>query len=130
MSALDAQRHGGGLSCAICAAPALPLDGICVFCHAPLDKEDEPAELLDYLVERIPIAKVKRGHLNRGPIVEMIVEVGGRTFRARWNKETLEFHPPVLMTAWLDLLLTRLSDAAAGDADLRRAVLRSGWALR
>jgi hypothetical protein len=36
----------------------------------------------------------------------------------------------VLLTAWLDLLLSRLSDAAAGDADLRRAVLRSGWALR
>jgi len=27
-------------------------------------------------------------------------------------------------------LLSRLSDAAAGDANLRRAVLRSGWALR
>ena len=130
MSALDTQRRAGGLSCTVCAAPALPLDGICVFCHAPLDEEDEPAELLDYLVERIPSAKAKRGHLNRGPIAELIVEVGGRTFRARWNKEVLEFQPPVLLTAWLDLLLSRLSDAAAGDADLRRAVLRSGWALR
>ena len=130
MSALDAHQRGGGVSCAICGAPALPLDGICVFCHVPLDKEDEPIELLDYLVERIPIAKVKRGHLNRGPIVEVVFELGGRTLRARWNKEELEFHPPVLLTAWLDLLLSRLSDAAAGDADLRRAVLRSGWALR
>ena len=101
-----------------------------MFCHAPLDKEDEPVELLDYLVERIPTAKAKRGHLNRGPITELNVEVGGRTFRARWDKERLEFQPPVLMTAWLDLLLSRLSDAAAADADLRRAVLRSGWALR
>lgn len=130
MSALDTQRRGDGLSCSVCAAPALPLDGICVFCHSPLDEQDEPAELLDYLVERIPSAKAKRGHLNRGPISEVIVEVGGRTFRARWNKEELEFQPPVLLTAWLDLLLSRLSDAAAGDADLRRAVLRSGWALR
>jgi hypothetical protein len=127
---LDARERGSGLSCAVCAAPALPLDGICVFCHAPLDNQDEPIELLDYLVERIPSAKVKRGHLNRGAITEVVVEVGGRTFRARWNKEELEIHPPVLLTAWLDLLLTRLSDAAAGDADLRRAVLRSGWALR
>ena len=118
------------MSCAVCAAPALPLDGMCVFCHAPLDAHDDPLELLDYLVERIPSAKAKRGHLNRGPITELIVEVSGRSFRARWNKEELEFHPPVLLTAWLDLLLTRLSDAAAGDADLRRAVLRSGWALR
>ena len=130
MSALDARERGSGLSCTVCAAPALPLDGICVFCHAPLDNQDEPIDLLDYLVERIPSAKVKRGHLNRGPISEVVVEVGGRTFRARWNKEELEIHPPVLLTAWLDLLLTRLSDAAAGDADLRRAVLRSGWALR
>ncbi len=130
MSALDARERGSGLSCTVCAAPALPLDGICVFCHAPLDNQDEPIDLLDYLVERIPSAKVKRGHLNRGPITEVVVEIGGRTFRARWNKEELEIHPPVLLTAWLDLLLTRLSDAAAGDADLRRAVLRSGWALR
>ena len=130
MSALDAHQRGSGASCPVCAAPALPLDGVCVFCHAPLDKEDEPSELLDYLVERIPSAKVKRGHLNRGPISELVVEVGGRTLRARWNKENLEVHPPVLLTAWLDLLLTRLSDAAAVDADLRRAVLRSGWALR
>jgi hypothetical protein len=36
----------------------------------------------------------------------------------------------VHLTAWVDLLLTKLSDAAAVDADLRRAVLRSGWALR
>jgi len=130
LSALDAHQRGSGVSCAVCAAPALPLDGVCVFCHAPLDKQDEPVELLDYLVERIPTAKVKRGHLNRGPITELVVEVGGRTLRARWNKENLEVHPPVLLTAWLDLLLTRLSDAAAGDADMRRAVLRSGWALR
>lgn len=114
----------------MCAAPALPLDGVCVFCHAPLDREEGPSELLDYLVERIPSAKVKRGHLNRGPITEVAVDLGGRTLRARWNKDSLEVHPPVLLTAWLDLLLTRLSDAAAGDADLRRAVLRSGWALR
>jgi hypothetical protein len=130
LSALDARQRGSGLSCEVCGAPALPLDGACVFCHAELHEHDEPIELLDYLAERIPTAKAKRGHLNRGPITEVVVEVAGRTFRARWNKEELEFHPPVLLTAWLDLLLTRLSDAAAGDADLRRAVLRSGWALR
>lgn len=121
---------GGGVSCEICAAPALPLDGMCVFCHAPLSGEADPSELLDYLVERIPSAKVKRGHLKRGPITEVVLDVDGRSFRARWNKEQLELHPPVRMTAWIDLLLTRLSDAAAVDADLRRAVLRSGWALR
>jgi hypothetical protein len=95
-----------------------------------MDEVEDPAELLDYLAERIPIAKIKRGHLNRGAITELMVDAGGRNFKAYWKKETLEVSPPVHLTAWVDLLLTRLSDAAAGDADLRRAVLRSGWALR
>ncbi len=116
MSALDAHQRGGGVSCAICGAPALPLDGICVFCHAPLDKEDEPTELLDYLVERIPIAKVKRGHLNRGPITEVVFELGGRTLRARWNKEELEFHPPVLLTATLPAAMPTCAERSCARA--------------
>ena len=118
------------MNCTVCQAPALPLDGGCVFCHTPIGDEDDPIELLDYLAERIPIAKVKRGHLNRGPITEASFDVGGRTFRIYWKKEELEVQPPVHLTAWVDLLLTRLSDAAAVDANLRRAYLRSGWALR
>jgi hypothetical protein len=109
----------------------MPLEGACVFCHAPLaGQEDDPVQLLDYLVERIPTAKVKRGHLNRGPITEVVLEIAGRTFRARVKNEQLELLPPVRLTAWVDLLLTKLSDAAQVDPDLRRAVLRSGWALR
>jgi hypothetical protein len=118
------------MMCSVCSAPALTLEGMCVFCHSPLSDKDNPAELLDYLTEHIPIAKVKRGNLNRGPITELVVDVRGRSFKARWKKEELEVEPPVDLTAWVDLLLTRLSDAAAVDADLRRAVLRSGWALR
>jgi len=114
----------------VCAAPSLPLDGTCVFCHAPLSAEQDTAELLNYLAERIPIAHAKRGHLNRGPITEVAVEVEGRTFRARVRNESFELAPPVHLTAWVDLLIAKLSDAAAADADLRRAVLRSGWALR
>jgi hypothetical protein len=115
------------LNCTVCQAPALSLDGTCVFCHAPINDEDDPVELLDYLADRIPIAKVKR---SRGHISELSINVGGRSFRAYWKKEAFELEPPVHLTAWVDLLLTRLSDAAAVDADLRRAVLRSGWALR
>lgn len=118
------------MSCPVCSAPSFPLDGACVFCHAPLSDLDDPAELLEYLTERIPGAHVKRGHLNRGPITEAVFDVDGRTFRAHWKKEELELEPPVELTAWLDLLLTRLSDSAAHNADLRRSVLRSGWALR
>jgi hypothetical protein len=101
-----------------------------VFCHAPMTGDEDTSELLDYLVERIPIAKVKRGHLNRGPITELVLDVEGRSFRARVKNEQLEVVPPVHLTAWVDLLLTKLSDAAAVNAELRRAVLRSGWALR
>lgn len=118
------------MNCAVCSAPALTLEGACVFCHAPISGEDDTTELLDYLVERIPVAKVKRGHLNRGPITELVLDIAGRSFRARVKNEQLELVPPVHLTAWVDLLLTRLSDAAAVDPDLRRAVLRSGWALR
>jgi hypothetical protein len=46
------------------------------------------------------------------------------------KNEHLDLVPPVHLTAWVDLLLTKLSDAAAVDPVLRRAVLRSGWALR
>jgi hypothetical protein len=108
----------------------LPIDEACVFCHAPLVERDEPLELLDYLVERLPIAHAKRGHLNRGPITELLIDIDGRSFRARVRNEALELAPAVELAAWVDLLLTKLSDAAAIDHDLRRAVLRSGWALR
>jgi hypothetical protein len=95
-----------------------------------MSDEEDAAELLDYLADRIPIAKVKRPHRNRGPIIELTVDVGGRIFRVFRKKDALEVQPPVHLTAWVDLLLTRLSDAAAADADLRRSFLRSGWALR
>ena len=95
-----------------------------------MGEEEDTSELLDFLVERIPTAKAKRGHLNRGPITEVVIEVEGRTFRVRVKNEELDLAPPVHLTAWVDLLLTKLSDAAAADADMRRAVLRSGWALR
>jgi len=108
----------------------LPIDEACVFCHAPLADRDSPDQLLDYLAERLPIAHARRGHMNRGPIIEVAIEVEGRSFRARVKNEALELAPAVELAAWVDLLLTKLSDAAAKDHDLRRAVLRSGWALR
>jgi hypothetical protein len=91
---------------------------------------EDTSELLDYLMERIPIARAKRGHLNRGPITEVVIDVEGRSFRVRDKDGILEMVPPVDLIAWVDLLLTKLSDAAADNHDLRRAVLRSGWALR
>jgi hypothetical protein len=116
--------------CPVCSAPAFSLDGACVFCHAPLAGTGDEQELLEYLAERMPSAHVKRGPWNRGPITEAAFEVSGRTFRARWKNEALDLEPPVVLTAWLDLLLTRLSDIAMQDGNLRRSVLRAGWALR
>jgi len=95
-----------------------------------MTETEDTTELLDYLAERIPIARPKRGHLNRGPITEVVIDVEGRSFRVRSKDGLLEFVPPVDLTAWVDLLLSKLSDAAAVNPDLRRAVLRSGWALR
>jgi hypothetical protein len=119
------------MHCRTCSAPAFQLDGACIFCHAPLDGEEaDPAELLDYLVEHIPSAHARRGTLHRGPLSEVSFDVGGKSFRARWRKDELELEPQVELTAWIDLLLTRLSDNAAHDAALRRSVLRAGWALR
>src|SRR5213592_432952 len=118
------------MNCTVCSAPALPIDDAYVSCHAHLAEHDQPDELLDYLVERLPIAQAKLGHLNRGPITELSIDVDGRSFRARVKNEVLELAPAVELAAWVDLLLTKLTDAAAGDHDLRRAVLRSGWALR
>ena len=117
------------MNCPVCFAPALPIDDACVFCHAPLVDRDGNA-LHEVVEERIPIAHVKRGHLNRGPITEVSIDVDGRSFHARVRNEALELAPAVDLAAWVDLLLMKLSEAAAGDHDLRRAVLRSGWALR
>lgn len=101
-----------------------------MFCHAPMPQSEDTSELLDYLTEHIPIARAKRGHLNRGPITEVVIDLEGRSFRARVNHGSLDLAPPVSLGAWIDLLLAKLSDAAAHDHDVRRAVLRSGWALR
>jgi hypothetical protein len=119
------------MHCRTCSAPALQLDGACIFCHSPLEGEEaDAAEVFEYLVEHVPSAHAKRGTLHRGPLTEVVFEVGGKTYRARWRKDELDLEPPVSLTAWIDLLLTRLSDSAAHDAAVRRSVLRAGWALR
>ena len=118
------------MTCPVCSAPSFPLDDTCVFCHAPLHGRASEDALLEYLAAKVPNAHVKRGHLNHRSIIDISFEVGGRTYRAHWHKDELELQPPVDLVAWLDLLLTRLSDSAMQDANVRRSVLRAGWALR
>src|SRR5258708_23155926 len=88
-------RPATPMNCPVCSAPALPIDDACVFCHAPLVEQDEPSELLDYLVERIPIAHVKRGHLTRGPITDISIDVDGSTFHALQKTSAIDQAPPV-----------------------------------
>jgi hypothetical protein len=119
------------MKCEICSAPALPLNGACVFCRSPLGSGSEPPELLAYLADRVPTAVVRRsGLFRRGPIREFRVNAGGKIFRARARKRGVEFVPRLPAGEWTDRLLQALSTAAAGDVELRTRVSRSGWALR
>ena len=51
------------------------LANACVFCRTPIADSHAPADLLDYLVARLPAAKVKRfGLRSRGPVRELTAE--------------------------------------------------------
>lgn len=115
------------MSCHVCAAPALPLEGVCVFCRSPLLGAPETHSLLDYLAARLPAAAARRaGLFRRGPVVELRYE----GFRARVRRDGLQLTPQTSPTEWSDRLLRDLSRRAAGDPDVRRAMTRAGWALR
>jgi hypothetical protein len=115
------------MSCTVCSAPDLPVDGACVFCHAPLETGPDPEGLLDYLTAHLPRARVRRGLLGRGPVRALELGVAGRRFRGRLRKEALVLDPPLAPAEWCDQLLGALRFEAAGDHDLRQALTRSGW---
>ena len=116
------------MTCLVCGAPALPLEGACVFCHAPVEAtEPDPTGLLDYLAERLPGARAGRGPLRRGPVRSLRVSAGGRRFRARLGARGLELEPQAAPVEWCEQLMSALRFEAAGDHDLRRALSRSGW---
>ena len=117
--------------CEVCSAPALPLEGACVFCRSPLDGERaSDSRLLDYLGERVTSARVRRGLLGRGPVRRFDVEAGGERFSARLRSERVELRPDLDLELWVDRLLAGLTRDAAADAGLRSAMTRSGWRLR
>jgi hypothetical protein len=118
-------------SCTVCGAP--PLARSCVFCHTPHRAYSAPTVvgLLDYLGRHLPQARVRRGGLlGRGAVQRFELQAGGESFAARFRKGELVFAPPLPPAAWTDRLLVALSREAAADAEVRRAVSRSGWALR
>ena len=97
-------------SCEVCGAPALALEHSCVFCRSPLDEEDDPAGLLDYLAARIPTAQAGRsGVLRHGPVRELQVRAGRIEYRARWRRDGLELHPQAVPAVWIDHLLEGLT---------------------
>ncbi len=119
------------MRCETCGAPAVLLGNACVFCRTPVADSHAPADLLDYLVARLPAAKVKRfGLRRRGPVRELTVTVGAAVFSARVSRGRLRLTPELAPARWVDRLLAALSAEAAGDADLRARLSRAGWKLR
>ena len=108
----------------------MPRGGACVFCRSPLGDGRAPADLLDYLAERIPGAVVRRGLFGRGRVRDLVVEAGGERFRARIRRGRFVLQPPAGEGAWVETLLKHLAADASGDAELRGALSRAGWALR
>ncbi len=117
------------MKCQVCGAPALPRGGACVFCRSPLADGRAPADLLDYLAERIPGAVARRGLFGWGPVRDLAVEVGGERFRARFKRGRFRLQPPAGEGEWVEMLIQRLAVEAAGNADLRGVLSRAGWAL-
>ena len=118
-------------SCGVCGAP--PLARACVFCHTPARSYSSPTVvgLLDYLARHLPHARVQRtGLLGRGPVRRFHLHAGGEDFEARFRKGELALQPASPPADWANRLLAALSRDAAADPEVRRAVSRSGWALR
>jgi hypothetical protein len=119
------------MRCETCGAPAVLLGNACVFCRTPVADSHAPADLLDYLAERLPAAKVKRFGLRRqGPVREITLLAGAVTFSAKIAKGRLQLAPELPPARWVDRLLAALTAQAAGDADLRARLSRAGWKLR
>jgi hypothetical protein len=117
--------------CRVCSAPALPLEGACVFCRSPLDgKRAADADLLEYLGEKVETARIDRGLFRRGGVRKLEVEAGGERFSARLRSDELALRPELGLDLWVDRLLAGLSRDAASDAGLRAAMTRAGWRLR
>jgi hypothetical protein len=118
------------LKCEVCGAPSLPLQAACAFCRSALTGEPDPSGLLDYLADRLPSASVSRGLLGRSPAREVRILAAGTDYRVARSGGSLRFGPEAPAPEWVDRLLRDLSRDAAGDARLRAAITRAGWALR
>ncbi|MGH7912915.1 MAG: hypothetical protein ACREOV_14450 [Candidatus Dormibacteraceae bacterium] len=115
----------------MCAAPALPVRGTCVFCDAPLDRHGDPAGLLEYLASRLPDVSVSRsGVLHRGPARRIEFTIGDTAFRAGLRNETLELAPPGSPEEWARRVVRALGVLAPDSRESRSVLSRAGWAWR
>lgn len=128
----ESEPSSGGLpptvACPVCAAPALPVDGACVFCGSPLTQRSNLAGLPDYVASRLPEAVVTRGGLlHRGPIQRVEVTLGETTFRLQLHGGWLVLSPDVPAEQWAGRMVRALGEAAVEDPELRGTLSRAGW---
>lgn len=119
-------------TCDVCAAPALPVGGACVFCDAPLEVQGDPAGLVEYLAGRIPGASVGRaGLLHRGAARRVEFTIGATEFRATIRREgDLELVPEGTPEQWAARIVSELGTLAPDDRAQRVVLSRTGWAWR
>jgi hypothetical protein len=117
------------VTCEVCGAPALAIDGACPFCHSPLERSGGGEGLLDYLAAHVPAARARRNLLGRGPVRRFELTAAGTLFKGRLRKDELEVEPRTDPAAWSARLVSALARDATSDHELRRALSRSGWAL-
>lgn len=118
------------MSCEVCAAPALPLGGLCVFCRSPLPSATDPGGLVDYLASKLPEAQANRGWLGRPAVREVRLQAGRIRYIAALKGGRLRLRPEADPAEWVDRLIRDLSKEAETNPQLRSAVTRAGWALR
>ena len=117
------------VTCDVCAAPALPVDGVCAFCRSPLEDRGDLAGLPAYVAERLPGADVTRaGLLRRGPVQRVEFTLGGTTFRLHLHNGWLVLNPDIPPEQWAAWMVRAVGEAAQDNAELRGILSRSGWA--
>jgi hypothetical protein len=126
--------------CPVCRAPEVELHRRCAFCGSEIESagdggpnanhQTEMTGLLDYLATCLPSAQAGRGMLGKGPVKELRVGFGAERYQARLRKDGVELLPSAEPAAWIDMLVASLTEAAAGDRELRAALSRAGWAWR
>ncbi len=115
-------------ACPVCAAPALAMDGTCVFCGSPLHERGDPAGLLNYVGSRLPGADVIRGGLlHRGPVQKVEFTLDGTRFRVQARNDALEFTPELTPERWAARVVRAVGEAAYDNSELRGILSRAGW---